>query len=255
MEWSTPPFSLRSRPLLCTLLVCKLEHRSFFSIPVLMSPFPCPRSPVPCPLSPNLLSVRLCFLRFAPSPAIRLPFTFFCPSSSCLEYGNVRAQTSITGRDIGQYHARARAYFKTTQLAWNSLQAQPINMTPSAVAAANAEMAAAAVAAAAAAAAAAAEVKQAKSSKRRQSGSSTGKGSVVGAASPKQTKGKTHPHQTKPGPHAEAVHEQQLLSRPKTVRTPNVGVRKDLLTGTTKVCHVHGGVRSCGRDSGSGIDN
>lgn len=46
----------------------------------------------------------------------------------------------------------------------------------------------------------------------------------------------SHPYQTKPGRHAEAVIEQQLLSRPKTARAAGSGVRKDLLTGSTQVC-------------------
>ena len=56
-----------------------------------------------------------------------------------------------------------------------------------------------------------------------------------GGAAAEAVKIKSHPYQTKPGIHAEAVHEMQLLSRPKAVRVPGAGVRKDLLTGTTKV--------------------
>lgn len=55
----------------------------------------------------------------------------------------------------------------------------------------------------------------------------------VTVASPSKS---SHPYQTKPGRHAEAVIEQQLLSRPKTARAAGSGVRKDLLTGSTQVC-------------------
>lgn len=56
----------------------------------------------------------------------------------------------------------------------------------------------------------------------------------MSAAEKKESK--THPYQTKHGVHAEAVYEQQLLSRPKAPRPAGAGVRKDLLTGTTQVC-------------------
>lgn len=81
--------------------------------------------------------------------------------------------------------------------------------------------AAAAEATAEAIAAAEAAVAKVKSSKRRPT------------KAVKNTK--PHPYQTTPGPHAEAVYEQQLLSRPKAVRASGAGMRKDLLTGTTQV--------------------
>ena len=185
-----------------------------------------------------------------------------------------------------QYHNRARNFFKITQIAWDSLQARPVNAAPSPPAEVPAATASEATitggintnngtsmgipagpapppsAAASAPLAVAMESapRGGKSSKRRPLPAASGTASAAGAGDAAGTTGtsmagaagatavaasgvKSHPYQTKPGRHAEAVHEQQLLSRPKTVRTSATGVRKDLLTGSTKVCVECDGVR------------
>lgn len=152
-----------------------------------------------------------------------------------------------------QYHNRARDFFKITQIAWDSLQAQPANMNASAAAAATAAAATAAATAAAAKTAAAAAASKVKSAKRRPSSTKNAAAAAAATAAaataaaaaaaaaasaeavPPPPKGHSQPYQTKAGIHAKAVHEQQLLSRPKTVRAPGGGVRKDLLTGRTQV--------------------
>ena len=125
-----------------------------------------------------------------------------------------------------------------------SSKAKSSKRRPSSSKAAAAAAAAAAQATTAAAAASAAAAIAAGGSAAAGDGASggTAAGTVVPAggatgAAPgaEPVKSKSHPYQTKPGIHAKAVHEMQLLSRPKTVRVPGAGVRKDLLTGTTKV--------------------
>lgn len=150
-----------------------------------------------------------------------------------------------------QYHNRARDYFKITQIAWDSLQAQPANMSSSAAAAATAAARAKAASAAAAsklrwakrrpssakgAAAAAAAVAAAAAADTAAKDAAAAAAAARATAVPALPASNSHPYQTKAGVHAKAVQEQQLLSRPKTTRAPRDGVRKDLVTGRMQVC-------------------